>query len=331
MTVSAVSFFSRLLGGTPAPQRYDDALAEIGVAERLGFHRAWVAQHHLSGDEGGLPSPLVFLAHAAARTSRIRLATGVITVGLEEPIRAAEDAAVLDVLSGGRLDIGLGSGGSAALLTALGLEGADRTRLYEDKVAAFRAALDGAELGGGRLWPPAPGLSGRIWQATFSVQGGRRAGLAGDGLLLSRTQPRPEGRPSLPLADVQLPIIEAYLDALPAGVAPRIMASRTVYVADDRERALAQAATGIARVKGSFERLGQVFDGDDAASLIRTTDAHVGTPDDVAASLAKDASIAASTELAIQVHSIDPPSDDVRASLELFAARVAPALGLPLA
>lgn len=331
MSIRSISFFTRMLGGTAAPQRYEDAIEEILLAERLGYGTAWLAQHHLSGDEGGLPSPLILLAHLAARTSRIRLATGVVTLGLENPIRVAEDAAVLDLLSGGRLELGLGSGGSVSAYAAFGIENEDRAKLYEENVATLRNALSGSALGdGARLWPPAPGLGERIWQATFSERGGRRAGSAGDGLLLSRTQPRPDGQPELPLAAVQLPIIEAYLESLPADVEPRILASRTVYVTENRDRARAQAVSGILRVKALFERLGQRFDGDDAESLIRGTDAHVGTPDDVAESLAADATLAGATEIAIQVHSIDPPSEYVRRSLELFATEVAPRLGYPV-
>ena len=62
--------------------------------------RAWVAQHHFRAAEGGLPSPLVFLAHAAARTSRIRLGTGIITLPLEDPVRVAEDAVVVSLMKG---------------------------------------------------------------------------------------------------------------------------------------------------------------------------------------------------------------------------------------
>src|SRR5690606_17316799 len=87
-----------------------------------------------------------------------------------------------------------------------------------------------------RMYPPAAGLDARVWQATFSADGGRRAGERGDGLLLSRTQPRPEGAP---LHDVQVPIIEAYRAALPGGAPPRVLASRTAFVVDEENRGLA--------------------------------------------------------------------------------------------
>ena len=76
MTTPRLGYFTRLLdAGTPL-ERYRHAIAQFVRAEELGFDTAWVAQHHFNGDEGGLPSPFVLLAQAAAQTSRIVLATG---------------------------------------------------------------------------------------------------------------------------------------------------------------------------------------------------------------------------------------------------------------
>ncbi len=92
MTTLRLGFFTRVLDQAAPPERYRLGLEQIVHADRLGFDTAWVAQHHFHEDEGGLPAPLVFLAHAAARTSRIRLGTGIITLPLEMPLRVAEDA-----------------------------------------------------------------------------------------------------------------------------------------------------------------------------------------------------------------------------------------------
>src|SRR5919204_4864088 len=106
-----LGFFTRLLDQVSPAERYRLATAQIVHAERAGFDSAWIAQHHFHEDEGGLPAPFVFLAQAAVRTSRIRLGTGIVTLPLELPIRVAEDAAVLDLMSGGRLEVGIGPGG----------------------------------------------------------------------------------------------------------------------------------------------------------------------------------------------------------------------------
>ena len=177
---------------------------------------AWVAQHHFHEDEGGLPAPFVFLSQAASRTTRIRLGTGIVCLPLELPIRVAEDAAVLDLMCGGRLEVGIGPGGNLSAYTAFGLDSDERTALLVRYHRVLIDAWTGQELpGGDRLYPPDPGLADRVWQATFNVEGARRAGAAGDGLMLSRTQPRPREAPRLSLPDIQNPMIDAYLEALP--------------------------------------------------------------------------------------------------------------------
>ena len=98
-------------------------------------------------------------------------------------------------LSGGRLEVGVGTGGTPSSFTAFGLDSAHRSEIYDRHLAIVRDAWDGRPLeGGDTLYPAAPGLNDRVWQATFSVGGGIRAGKAGDGLMLSRTQPRPKTR-----------------------------------------------------------------------------------------------------------------------------------------
>ena len=112
-----LGFFTRLLDQADAAERYRLAIAQIVHAESCGFDSAWVAQHHFHEDEGGLPAPFVFLSQVAAQTTRIRLGTGIVTLPLELPIRMAEDAAVLDLMCGGRL------GGGRARRQSLGVQG----------------------------------------------------------------------------------------------------------------------------------------------------------------------------------------------------------------
>lgn len=95
--------------GRTAQDVYRNNLELIRVAEDLGFHSAYVAEHHFS-EYGLVNDPLIFLAAAAVHTKRIRLGTGVIIVPLYPAIRLAENAAMVDVLSDGRLDFGVGRG-----------------------------------------------------------------------------------------------------------------------------------------------------------------------------------------------------------------------------
>jgi putative FMN-dependent luciferase-like monooxygenase len=326
-----LGFFTRLLDQASAAERYRLAAEQIVHAERHGFDSAWVAQHHFDADEGGLPAPLVFLATLANQTRRIRLGTGVITLPLEHPVRVAEDVAVLDLLLNGRLEVGVGTGGTPSAFAAFGHDSGRRGAVFADHIRTLLGALNGDPIGGttNRLYPDGHGLVDRIWQATFSADGGHWAGLGGHGLLLSRTQPRTADAPTAPLGDIQHPIIDAYLAALPAGRPPRIMASRSLFVADSRKEAMRFAELGLHRVLERFKKGGHILRGDTLDDLIATFDAHVGTPEDVIASLKADTILPRVTDLVFQVHSIDPPPPLTLRSIELTAERVAPALGWP--
>ncbi|TRL42471.1 putative FMN-dependent luciferase-like monooxygenase [Rhizobium straminoryzae] len=327
-TKKRLGFFTRLLDDTGPGERYRLAEAQIVHAEAHGFDSAWIAQHHFHADEGGLPSPAVFLAHVAANTSRIRLGTGVITLPMENPLRVAEDTAVVDLLSGGRLDVGFGTGGTRESFEAFGISPERRGEVYAEYLGIVRRAWAGEDLGAGnRLYPKAPHLLDRIWLATFSANGAKLAGEKGDGLMLSRTQPRPADNHDARLDALQNPMIDAYLAALPAGRAPRILGSRSLFVADDRKQALKLAEAGLTRVADRFAAAGHRIPGRSLEDLIKALDSHVGTPDDVIATLKADSALARTTDLVFQVHSIDPPHEYILRSIELIAAEVAPALG----
>ncbi|PYN85953.1 MAG: putative FMN-dependent luciferase-like monooxygenase [Candidatus Rokuibacteriota bacterium] len=324
-----LGFFTRLLDQTNPAERYRLATAQIIQAERLGFDSAWIAQHHFHEDEGGLPAPFVFLAQLAAQTTRIRLGTAIVTLPLELPIRVAEDAAVLDLMCGGRLEIGVGGGGNLSSYAAFGQNSAERTALLVEHLRVLRDAWAGRPLPGGkdRMYPVNPGLLERVWQATFTVEGARRAGAAGDGLMLSRTQPRPAGAPDLSLTEIQNPMIDAYVEALPEGREPRILASRTVFVADDDKEARRLAEIGLGRHRARLARLGRATGDGSLDAMIAAMDVHLGAPERVIASLQTDTALARATDLAVQVHSIDPPHPCILRSIELVAEVVAPALG----
>ncbi|MCW2162952.1 putative FMN-dependent luciferase-like monooxygenase, KPN_01858 family [Microbacterium hydrothermale] len=326
MTGARLGFFTRLLDAGTEGERYRAALAQVRAAEENGFASAWVAQHHFDRDEGGLPSPFPFLAAAAVQTQRIALGTGIVTLPLDEPVRVAEDAAVVDALSGGRVQLGIGTGGTPSSFAAFERSSDDRREIQAAHVTVLRDAFGGRGIRNTdlRLNPAAPHLGGRLWQATFSVDGGRRAGLAGDGLLLSRTQPRDEGQA---LHEVQVPIVEAYLAALPDGVPPRILASRTAVVVDaDRLDETWRAADhGVRRLTRTF--LKRNAEGD-LRDLARATDTHLGTVEQVVASLSADRTLSLATDVAFQVHSVDPATEITLRSIELLATEVAPRLGL---
>lgn len=333
-----LGFFTRLLEDAPAAQRYRFALEQIQAAERFGFESAWVAQHHFSAAEGGLPSPLVFLSHAAALTSRIRLGTAIITLPMENAVRVAEDAAVTDVLADGRLEIGLGSGGNPKSFPAFGTSFDERRGVFSDNLATLRTLLGGESLETDHLLYPGPAagsdvprLDQRLWQATFSSGGASAAGAAGDGLMLSRTQPRPQDTPEARLDAVQLPVIDAYLSQLPEGVEPRILASRTAVVADAEDLPELRALTEPALRAEANRLVGYDTSGLSFDELLIATDTYLGTPEQVTERLSTDDVLAQVSDVSFQVHSVPATNEHTLRSIELLATEVAPALGLRVA
>ncbi|SQK72269.1 putative FMN-dependent luciferase-like monooxygenase, KPN_01858 family [Tatumella ptyseos] len=144
--------------------------------------------------------------------------------------------------------------------------------------------------------------------------------------MLSRTQPRPAGQPSLPLDALQNPVIDAYLEALPAGIAPRILASRTAFVADDRNYARKVALPGLTAQAESYRKAGHQLRGETLDDFIGQFDAHIGDPPDVLSSLLADSSLSRVTDISFQVHSVEPEHQDVLRSLELISRYIAPVL-----
>ena len=99
--------------------RYQQTLEQIRYADQLGFDTAWLAELHFNPNFSIMPAPLVFAAVIAQHTSRIRLGTAVALLPLQHPLRTVEEAAVVDVLSHGRLELGVGRGEIAIHFQAL--------------------------------------------------------------------------------------------------------------------------------------------------------------------------------------------------------------------
>lgn len=169
-------------------QIYADALDLAVHADQLGYHSFWLAEHHGS-DDGYIPSTLAFLAAVAARTERIRIGTGVLLAPLHDPVRIAEDAAVVDLISGGRLRLGLGLGWSAEEYRMFGVDSKGRGARMAELVEMLRRAwtgqrftIEGRHIAHDQIQvTPAPRHQIPIFLGGASEPAVRRAALTADG------------------------------------------------------------------------------------------------------------------------------------------------------
>ncbi len=122
-------------------RRYDDVLQQAIHADRLGYDSVWPVEQHFDAASSAMPAPLLFLAAVAARTTRIRLGTGVILLPLHHPVRVAEEVAVLDVLSGGRVELGVGRGMDPAHFAGYDVDQATSAARLDEGIEIVRGLL----------------------------------------------------------------------------------------------------------------------------------------------------------------------------------------------
>lgn len=117
----------------PSPDLYRTILDQIVRAEELGYDNVWLTEHHFTED-GYNPSLLPTAAAVAARTRRIRIGTFVLLLPFQHPVRVAEDATCVDILSGGRFDLGVGQGYSHHEFEALCMSRKERSARFAEGI-----------------------------------------------------------------------------------------------------------------------------------------------------------------------------------------------------
>jgi alkanesulfonate monooxygenase SsuD/methylene tetrahydromethanopterin reductase-like flavin-dependent oxidoreductase (luciferase family) len=127
------------LSNTLVDDAYEDYVNYVVAAEEYGFYSVFLTEHHFTG-LGQASSPLTLLAHLAAKTSRIRLGTGVTVLPWYNPLIVAEQAATVDVLSKGRLDFGVGRGFRESEFAGFGQSLDDATQRYEEALGVILRA-----------------------------------------------------------------------------------------------------------------------------------------------------------------------------------------------
>ncbi|TQL47096.1 alkanesulfonate monooxygenase SsuD/methylene tetrahydromethanopterin reductase-like flavin-dependent oxidoreductase (luciferase family) [Homoserinimonas aerilata] len=282
---------------------------ELAVAaEDIGFDGAYVRVHHFAPQ---LASPFPLLAAMGARTGRIELGTGVIDMRYENPLYMAEDAAAADLISGGRLQLGLSRGSPETALNGYesfgyaagdGQTDADAAR---EKTGLFRAAIDGAgvaranpQMTGGAegalaIEPQSPGLARRIWwgsgsRATAVWTAEQGMNLMSSTLLIEDT--------GVPFDELQAEQIRAYRDAWAAAGhdwQPRVSVSRSVFplvTGEDRRyfglRGQVDGKDQVGRLEGTLARFGRSY---------------IGEPDKIAEELAADAAVQAADTVLLTI------------------------------
>jgi len=160
-------------------------------ADGLGIHSLWFTEHH-KFDDGYLTQPLTFAAAVAARTRRARIGTAVLVAPLHHPARLAEEAALVDLISDGRLEIGLGAGYRKP---EYDLYGASIERRYSQTDAQVRALR--ALWGEGGVTPAPVQKTLPLWLGYLGPQGAGRAGRLDTGLLTANAEMWPHYREAL--------------------------------------------------------------------------------------------------------------------------------------
>jgi alkanesulfonate monooxygenase SsuD/methylene tetrahydromethanopterin reductase-like flavin-dependent oxidoreductase (luciferase family) len=304
----------------------DDVTYLSGVLDRLGFDALYVAEHHFT-EYGRMPAPLSYLAYLAARTERIDLGTAVVEAPYYHPLKLAEEAALLDRLSGGRLRLGIGSGAAnkpreferfgitLEEKSARTLEVAEivRQALNENRVdfqgefyafseveLAVRPVRSGQEL----LW-----MAASLKSVTFA---GRHA------MPVMLPRPVPEAR--------NLEAVAGYRAALPEGEPGYVTALRFIFVGETHAEAWEIAQSTFRRyakydagVDWDGRTSGSEFDG-----LCQHLKFVAGTADDVEAQIRNWVSTLGVDEIMTQMYAAGTRREDAERSMTLFARDVMP-------
>jgi alkanesulfonate monooxygenase SsuD/methylene tetrahydromethanopterin reductase-like flavin-dependent oxidoreductase (luciferase family) len=196
---------------------YGSTLEICEEADRLGAHSIWLSEHHLF-DDGYLPQPLTYAAAVAARTRQVRIGTAVTLAPVRSPVHLAEEAAVVDLLSGGRVELGIGAGYRVPEYELFGADIARRFAATDQTAREIRRLWDE-----GRLTPPPAQARPALWMGYQGPRGAERAGRLGECLLSANTA-----------------LVEPYHEGLrEAGLDPaqgRMTGVLQGYITDDPER-----------------------------------------------------------------------------------------------
>jgi len=243
---------------------FDEVADLVRLADQLGVHYAWFSEHHAHAHCGHLPAPLLFALHLAGQTRQIRLGTAIICLNLHHPLDVAEQVAVADVLTKGRMAVGFGSGSTPEEFGLFGLpetEEDERHARFEQALRLICSAWSqdgiGATIGTSEspryfsvpphypLPVPAADLPRRCWVAVNSLGSARIAGRLNFNMLFSHLRTPAQYR------EYQA----AYRSAGGMGL---IAANRPVFIGPDDEIAFDLAEPALRILWGRFQQEGKI-------------------------------------------------------------------------
>ena len=280
---------------------------ELAVAaEELGVDGAYFRVHHFASQ---LSSPFPLLAAIGARTDRIEIGTGVIDMRYENPLYMAEDAGAADLISGGRLQLGISRGSPEQVIDGYRYFGheppeADHAAMAREHARAFLEVITGEGFaepnprpmfpnppGLLRIEPYSPGLRDRIWWGAGTRATAEWAAEQGMNLMSSTLLTEDTG---VPFHQLQAEQIQRFRDAWRAAGQsrePRVSVSRSIFpVVSDMDRAY------FGREAGSQDQVGYLDGG-----LARFGKTYAGEPDQLVKELAQDEAIAAADTLLVTI------------------------------
>ncbi len=296
------------------------------LADQLGYDRIWFAEHHFQ-EYGRMPSPLMFLSRISGMTSNIRLGTAIVEAPYYHPIRLAEDGALLDILSGGRLDLGLGSGAGnkVAEFEHFSMPKSEKgARLREIVQILWQLYGDSAISHDGEFYTfhgftisptPIQERQSLLWLAA-SMGSIDIAGELGLPIMMPRVTD-----------DARLATLRSeYRTRLPAGVDGHIAALRFTFVAPTREEARRQTIDTFrryAKYDAGIDWNGR-SDTQEYADICERIRFVAGTADDVSRQLERWERDHEIDEVMCQMFAAGMKVDDAMQSMSLFAEHVAP-------
>jgi len=344
-----INFFSTVRPDQKSAQQYfDEALRLSEVADELGFSHVRTVEHYFRPYGGMTPSPIVFLAAVAARTSRVRLVTGAVLPIFNHPIKIAGETAMLDAISGGRLDVGFGRAFLPEEFDAF-------QRSMDESRARFEGGIEAVR----RLWTE----TDVVYEDAFYKFGP------------ITSSPRPVQRPHPPIliAAVGTPASfdwagrqgfrlmvvpylskfdslrenlrryrEAFARSHPDRAVPSVQMSFHLHVAETDARAVAEATGPMAQYVGLFKESASAWQSRSSAAypgyaeiigeldsmtmerVLREKRALIGGPDTVAALVRGALELFGDIEPSLSVLWSDIPYAAAERSLRLFASEVMP-------